>query len=198
MQGYARRSTAGGTRVMPEADAKLQGGPVQSADAPAGGGVVTRTFRLSYENATALVPVLRPMIAPSNSITAHPANNTLVITDYADNLTASAASSPASTIPRRWSPKSSKVRQGIAVDIAGMRLGIAGRPAQRGSEPARRRGGRPRANSVIVRSGSPGRAKLARDLIRQLDSSQTDPDNLHVVTCATPRPRIWPACCAAS
>ena len=27
---------------MPEADAKLQGGLVQSADAPAGGGVVTR------------------------------------------------------------------------------------------------------------------------------------------------------------
>ena len=37
MQGYAAVDVAGGTRVMPEADAKLQGGPVQSADAPAGG-----------------------------------------------------------------------------------------------------------------------------------------------------------------
>ena len=41
MQGYAAVDVAGGTVVMPEADAKLQGGPVQSADAPAGGGVVT-------------------------------------------------------------------------------------------------------------------------------------------------------------
>ena len=29
MQGYAAVDVAGGTRVMPEADAKLQGGPVQ-------------------------------------------------------------------------------------------------------------------------------------------------------------------------
>ena len=55
--------------------------------------------------------------------------------------------------------------------------------AQRNEDPSQRVVvvADPRANSVIVRSGSPGRAKLARDLIRQLDSSQTDPDNLHVV-----------------
>jgi type II secretory pathway component GspD/PulD (secretin) len=47
---------------------------------------VTQVFRLNYESANNLVPVLRPMIAPNNTITAYPANNTLVITDYADNL----------------------------------------------------------------------------------------------------------------
>lgn len=47
---------------------------------------MTQVFRLNYESANNLVPVLRPMIAPNNTITAYPANNTLVITDYADNL----------------------------------------------------------------------------------------------------------------
>jgi hypothetical protein len=32
------------------------------------------------------VPVLRPLISPNNTINANPGNNSLVITDYADNL----------------------------------------------------------------------------------------------------------------
>ncbi len=77
----------GFTKVVPEADAKLQGSPIVAGG---GGGrgdqVVTQVFRLNYESANNLVPVLRPMIAPNNTITAYPANNTLVITDYAENL----------------------------------------------------------------------------------------------------------------
>ena len=121
---------------MPEADAKLQGGPVQSADAPAGGGVVTRTFRLSYENATALVPVLRPMIAPSNSITAYPANNTLVITDYADNLDRIGRIIASIDNPSSLVTEVVKIRQGIAVDIAGMASELL--DAQRNEDPSQR------------------------------------------------------------
>ena len=82
--------------------------------------MVTRTFRLSYENATALVPVLRPMIAPSNSITAYPANNTLVITDYADNLDRIGRIIASIDNPSSLVTEVVKIRQGIAVDIAGM------------------------------------------------------------------------------
>jgi general secretion pathway protein D len=32
------------------------------------------------------VPVLRPLISPNNTINVNPGNNSLVITDYADNL----------------------------------------------------------------------------------------------------------------
>ena len=32
------------------------------------------------------MPVLRPLIAPNNTIAAYPNTNTLVITDYADNV----------------------------------------------------------------------------------------------------------------
>src|SRR5690606_11731384 len=87
MQGFAVIDVDGVSRVVPEADAKLQGGPVVSGDQAARGGeLVTRVFTLRYENAAALVPILRPMVAPNNTIAAHAGNNTLVVTDYADNI----------------------------------------------------------------------------------------------------------------
>ena len=45
-----------------------------------------RSSRCKYESAAQLVPILRPLISPNNTIAAYPGNNTLVITDYADNL----------------------------------------------------------------------------------------------------------------
>ena len=88
LQGFTIVQTGNVARVVPEADAKLQGGQVVSpqTSAPRGDQLVTQVFRLRYESATAMVPILRPLIAPNNTISAYPQNNTLVITDYADNL----------------------------------------------------------------------------------------------------------------
>ena len=77
MRGFAVVENGGVSRVVPQAEAKLLGGRVGSGGA--GGEIVTRTFALRYENAGALVAVLRPMISPDNPITANPGNNTLVI-----------------------------------------------------------------------------------------------------------------------
>ena len=86
-QGYALVENAGIHTVVPEADAKLQSGPVNAGNAPAAGGqVLTQIFRLNHENANNLVPVLRPLISPNNTINVTPGTNSLVITDYADNL----------------------------------------------------------------------------------------------------------------
>ena len=71
----------GGTRVVPEADAKLLGGPIYSAGSS---GMQTRTFRLQYENAVNLIPVLRPIVSPNNPI------NPLSYTAVGRNLAATA------------------------------------------------------------------------------------------------------------
>ena len=74
LQGFTlvESSEPGGVaRVLPEADAKLQGGRVvtpPATSAPRGDQVVTQVFRLQYESASNLVPVLRPLIAPNNTI----------------------------------------------------------------------------------------------------------------------------------
>src|SRR5690606_2891173 len=64
MQGYAVVDVDGVSRVLPEADAKLQGAPVNRNSASTGahgGELITRVFQLRYESATNLVPILRPM-----------------------------------------------------------------------------------------------------------------------------------------
>ena len=90
LQGFTVVEASGLYKVVPEADAKLQGGSVSvaqsGASGPAGGQIVTQIYRLNHESAANLVPVLRPLISPNNTINVSPGTNALVITDYADNL----------------------------------------------------------------------------------------------------------------
>jgi general secretion pathway protein D len=72
---------------VPEADAKLQAGTVSVGEVGRRGDqIITQIFKLNHESANNMVPVLRPLISPNNTINANPGNNSLVITDYADNL----------------------------------------------------------------------------------------------------------------
>ena len=58
LQGFTIVQTGNVARVVPEADAKLQGGAViiPKGSAPSGDQLVTQVFRLQYESATAMVP----------------------------------------------------------------------------------------------------------------------------------------------
>src|SRR5688572_12924215 len=87
VQNIALVEAGGVIRIVPEADAKLQGGSVRTEVAGARGDeMVTQVFRLNYESAVAIAAVLRPLVAPNNPISAHAANNTIVVTDYAENV----------------------------------------------------------------------------------------------------------------
>ncbi|UXH77428.1 type II secretion system secretin GspD [Roseateles amylovorans] len=178
MRGFTIVDVGRVSRVVPVADAKLQGGPV-NARAP-GGGVATRTIRLAYENAEALVPVLKPMVAPESSITAHASSNMLVITDYVDNLERLSRIIESIDTPTSLDTDVVKIHHGVAVDIAGLASDLL----QTGGNDNRRDIvllADPRSNNVIIRSSSPSRTRLARDLLAKLDSAQDDPGNLHVV-----------------
>ncbi|MEO7953151.1 MAG: secretin N-terminal domain-containing protein, partial [Polaromonas sp.] len=86
LQGFTVVNTAGLDKIVPEADAKLQGGAVSTEPPLSGGQIATTIFKLDFENANNLLPILRPLISPNNTINVNPGNNSLVITDYADNL----------------------------------------------------------------------------------------------------------------
>lgn len=178
MRGFAVVESGGLTRVVPQADAKLLGGAVGSGGA--GGEVVTRTFTLRFENATALVPVLRPMIAADNPITASAASNSLVITDYADNLERIARVIASLDTPANMDTDVVKLQQGIAVDVAAM---VSPLLDAQGNEPTQKVVvmADPRSNSVLLRSSSPARTRLARQLVEKLDRAQDESGNLHVV-----------------
>ncbi|CAM4125847.1 type II secretion system secretin GspD [Bordetella muralis] len=197
MQGYAIVEVDGVTRVVPESDAKLQGSPVVTdalrrtgAPAPVSvaefargaqrSEIVTRVFSLKYENAANLLPVLRPLVPPNNPINAYPGNNTLVVTDYADNLDRIAQVIARVDVPSAIDTDVVAVRYGVASDLASLATQLL--DAQNSDQTQRiSMVADPRTNSVLIRSGSPARTKLARDLINKLDSEQSRPGNLHVV-----------------
>ncbi len=202
LQGFAIVEVDGVTRVVPEADAKLQGSAVVGDPRPAAPGgagkgavpvsafarsgsgnsgeMLTRVFPLKYENAANLVPVLRPMVPPNNPINAYPGNNTLVVTDYADNLDRIAAVIARIDVPSSIDTDVVPIRSGIASDIAILASQLLDTQS---SDPTQRIAvvADPRSNSVLVRAGSPARTRLARDLILKLDAQQNRAGNLHVV-----------------
>ncbi|PUA43010.1 type II secretion system protein GspD [Pseudomonas protegens] len=180
MQGFAVVDVGGVAQVVPEADAKLLGGPIYSGDKPAGNGMLTRTFRLQYENAVNLIPVLRPIVSPNNPINAYPGNNSIVVTDYAENLQRVAQIIDGIDTPSAIDTDVVAVHNGIAVDIATM---VAELLETQGADPTQKISviGDPRSNSIIIRAGSPERTELARNLVYKLDNAQSNPSNLHVV-----------------
>ncbi|BCJ06565.1 type II secretion system protein GspD [Pseudomonas sp. RtIB026] len=180
MQGFSVVDVGGVAQVVPQADAKLLGGALVTGDRDAGNGMVTRTFRLQYENAVNLIPVLRPIVSPDNPINAYPGNNTLVVTDYAENLERVAQILDRVDIPTAIDTDVVAINNGIASDIAGMVNELLD---SQGSDPTQKISvlGDPRSNSVVIRSGSPERTQLARDLIYKLDNAQNSAGNLHVV-----------------
>ena len=175
-------------RIVPEADAKLQGGPVvvPSGGAPRGDQIVTQVFKLRFESATSLVPVLRPLIAPNNTISAYPANNTLVITDYAENLRRIARIIEAIDSPAAAESEIVQLRHGLATDVATIVnrvLDEGARAAGQATDSGQRVQvlAEPRTNSLIVRAASPARLALAKQLIERLDRPTLTAGDINVI-----------------
>ena len=87
VQGFAAVEGDGFVKIVPEAEAKTSAVPTgPAAERASGESIVTQVFILQNENATQLVPLLRPLVTANNFIGAYPNNNAIVITDYASNV----------------------------------------------------------------------------------------------------------------
>ncbi|MFT0531440.1 type II secretion system secretin GspD [Castellaniella hirudinis] len=181
MQGFAVVAVDGVNRVVPEADAKLLGGTVVAGAAGAAGGELqTRVYPLRYENAADLVPVLRPLVAPNNTITAQVGSNALVITDYADNLDRIAQVIARIDTPLTMNTDVVPIEYGVALDVAALAQQLLQDGANRNNQQVAVLAD-PRSNSVLLRAITPERLKQARDLILRLDTPESRTGNLHVV-----------------
>jgi general secretion pathway protein D len=190
LQGFTVVESAGLYKVIPEADAKLQAGSV-NAGAPGGPGnqIVTQIFRLNYETANNLVPVLRPLISPNNTINVNPGNNSLVITDYTDNLQRMARIIAALDVPNASDLEIIPLKHAIASDIVPlvtrlMESGPASAVGQGQADTSFKTTilAEPRSNAVIVRAANPARTALARTLVERLDQPGGVSGNIHVVS----------------
>lgn len=177
--GFTVVEVGGLYKVVPEADAKLQSGTVAIGETNRRGDqILTQIFRLNHENANNLVPVLRPLISPNNTINANPSNNTLVITDYADNLQRIGRIIAAMDTPSAGDVEVIVLKHAVASDIAplvqrltdgGTSPVAAGAPAIAGAAGASNSViADPRNNSLLVK-GSPARLASIRALVDKLD-----------------------------
>lgn len=183
MQGFAVVHSEGSSKVVPEAEAKVHASAVSYSAAELAnlsGEIVTQVFNLNYEKAADLVAVLRPMVSPSNPITAYPNNNSLVITDYADNIARVADVIARIDTSHSLNTELITIEHGVALDVAALANQLLN---DANSEPYARTQivADPRTNSIIIRAGSSSRLEMAKDLIYKIDSPNARPNNLHVV-----------------
>jgi general secretion pathway protein D len=196
LQGFTVVESAGLDKVVPEADAKLQSGGVSASGGPKAGTpgnqIVTQIFKLNFESAANLLPVLRPLISPNNVINVNPGNNSLVITDYADNLQRIARIIAVSDVANGSDLEIIPLQYAIASDLAPLLLrlmdsGSAGAPAAGQTDTGFKTTiiAEPRSNALIVRAANGARVALVKSLIARLDQPTVQGDggsgNIHVV-----------------
>ncbi len=184
-QGFALVESAGLYLVVPEAEAKLQSSTVSAGVVPpASGQIVTQIFRLNHETANNLVPVLRPLISPNNTINVNPGNNSLIITDYTDNLQRIGAVIAALDVANATGVEIIRLQHAIATDLAPivtrlMESSFAGGAAQGSTDSSFRTTllAEPRSNTLILRAANPARLALVRTLIEKLDQGAFNAPN---------------------
>jgi general secretion pathway protein D len=197
LQGFAMVETKGLYKIVPEADAKLQGGNVQEIQKGNGGSgsgqIVTHIFKLNFEQANNLVPVLRPLISPNNTINVNPSNNSIIITDYADNLQRMARIIATLDVSNASDVEVIQLKHAIAVDLAPLVLRLVesgsnaaqapATPGQTGAEYKTTLLAEPRSNTLILRAANPARVALVKSLVAKLDqpSGTNASGNIHVV-----------------
>ncbi|MDI9331620.1 MAG: type II secretion system secretin GspD [Alphaproteobacteria bacterium] len=203
LQSFAVVEVNGLFKVVPEAEAKLQGGGVVApSDKGSGNGqVLSQIFRLQHENANQLVAVLRPLISPNNTINVNPGTNSLVITDYADNLQRLARIIASLDTAQATDIEIIPLQHALAIDLAPLLQRLIDssvgsqvpNPAAPGATPiasSQAEGGyrttvlaEQRSNSLILRAANPARLMQARSLAEKLDrpGGPAAAGNIHVV-----------------
>jgi general secretion pathway protein D len=188
--GFTVVETAGLLKVLPEPDAKLQAGSVAIETSTARGDqILTQIFRIQHENANNLVAVLRPLISPNNTINANPGNNSLVITDYADNLQRIAKIIAAMDTPGTSDIEIVPLKNAVAADLAPLVQRLAdGGAAIGGAVPGQSSSAvnvlvDPRSNGLILRASNPARLAAVRSMVDKLDQPSSDGggNNIRVV-----------------
>ncbi|MFN3416124.1 MAG: type II secretion system secretin GspD [Caldimonas sp.] len=205
--GFAVVEVEGLYKIVPEADAKLQTGVVSAGPGVAARGdtILTQIFRIQHENANNLVTILRPLISPNNTINVNPGNNSLVITDYADNLRRLSRIIAALDMPNATDVEIIPLQHAVAADVAVLvqRLldqqtapGVTAAPPPAPGAPGGAQavaGGSTsagtvladsRTNALLVRAANPARLALIRSIVAKLDvpgAAGAGGSNIHVV-----------------
>lgn len=185
LQGYAVVESGAVTKIVPDAEARTQAGPVaqQGQNPYRGDQIVTQVFQIRHEAATQLVNALRPLVGANQSIAANPSSNTLVITDSADNLRRIERIIAAIDVKQGDDPQIIPLRHASAVDVANTVTRLFATAGGQGGAPGAGLAitADPRANRVIVRADSAALLARAVGVIAGMDKPESGLGNIRVV-----------------
>lgn len=173
-QGFTAVSSAGGvTKIVPVGEGKQNATTSNRVRKSSGDQMVTEVVVIQNGNAVQLIPLLRPLMAPTSQLSAYTPANALVITDYAQNVRRLAR-----VINEIDQPTSSEVtviplQNASAFDLGELinRLISDRSPGQ----PKAVTGGKVsiipdlRTNSLLVRTSNAGQLAQLESLIGKLD-----------------------------
>jgi general secretion pathway protein D len=182
--GFALVETNGIYRVVTQTEAKLVSTSVSTGKSKQEGDqIITRVFKLNYESANSLLPVLRPLVSPNNTINAYPGNNTIVVTDYASNIQRIATLIDSIDAPTSTDVQTIKLQYAFASDVASILTKVLDNGTTATADPALKTMilAEPRSNSILVRSSSPERVRQVRILVAKLDTPGNKNGNIWVV-----------------
>lgn len=192
LRGFALVDNQGVLNVVTEADAKLLTSVVEvdGGRAPTSFGVVTRIFNLEYENANAMLPLIRPLVSPNNIINVNQGTNSLVITDHADNLfRISDLIKKLDTFKPTYT-EIVRLQHVVATDVqpvlVQLSIGQTNTNVQGQGNTARQHNesvvADPKTNSLVIQTSTPERLSLLKTLAARLDQATLSPTgNIHVV-----------------
>ncbi len=187
-QGFTAVAGPGGvTKIVPVGEGKQNATTSTRVQSSGGDQMVTRIIVVQHGSATQLVPLLRPLMAPTSQLSAYTPANALVITDYAQNVRRLGR-----IIAKIDQPVSSEVvviplKNASALDMADLitRLQTRGRsPAQKiaiATGAAASIIPDLRTNSLLVRTSNPGQLVQLKKLIQKLDVSAKKAGNTRVI-----------------
>ncbi len=159
VKGFATLPSGTFTKIVPVRDAT-------QASASGGHEITTRVVPLEHADATALVPVLQPLVSKDGVLTAHPATNRLVVVDAAGNVERLAAL--ARELDRPGTAEGAEtlaLRNAPADDLAKrLRETLVAEPGVASLRVV----AEPRTNSLVF-SGAPDQIARARAIARRLD-----------------------------
>lgn len=183
MQGYAAVQGDGVVRIVPEVDAKFYAAPSSGrTKRRIAGEVATRVFVLRHESAAQMLPALRPLVGSNSVMNADVGTNSLVVTDYADNLERLARVVETLDVPSADEPVLIPLRYAAAQDVAS----LVGKLFPAGTGPA----GEidrldvavdSRSNSLILRGRDRSLVARAQNMVATLDVPTPVAGNVHVL-----------------
>lgn len=179
LQGFAVVEGKNVTRILPEADARMQPGAVGK---PGAGGeqIVTQVFPVRYESAPQLVNALKPLIGANQAISANAASNTLVISESADNLRRIERILASIDVPQGNDPQVVTLRHVSALEAARslQTLFPAGSANGGGNLSV---GTDLRGNRLFLRSDNPALQVRAARMAAEMDRPEAGVGNIRVV-----------------